>query len=223
MRALVAVLVVVAAASAAQAAPWAFELPAGYTEVPGSADAWAKQEHVPNTISFDGLNYTSPGGDVILSRLSYLIQPENTPTRALLVEIDASLADNNASTQRVAEGREFHGDQLIGETIAEKQGVRIHERRILAADTNGIVHGLHVICLGKPDKLADCEAAQKTAEIILANQAKLASGQPTHKQGDHTMIQRIAIYAFGALVLGLVVWLVQSLRRGQRPRRRGRR
>lgn len=213
---------VLAAASAAQAAPWAFELPAGYTEVPGSADAWAKQEHVPNTISFDGLNYTSPGGDVILSRLSYLIQPETTPTRALLVEIDASLADN-ASTQRVAEGREFRGDQLFAETIADKQGVRIHERRILAADTNGIVHGLHVICLGKPDKLAECEAAQKTAEIILANQAKLPAGQPTKQTGDHTMVQRIAIYAFGALVLGLIVWLVQSIMRGQRPRRRGRR
>ena len=213
---------VLAAASAAQAAPWAFELPAGYTEVPGSADAWAKQEHVPNTISFDGLNYTSPGGDVILSRLSYLIQPEATPTRALLEEIDASLADN-ASTQRVAEGREFHHDQLFSETVADKQGVRIHERRILAADTNGIVHGLHVICLGKPDKLADCEGAQKTAEIILVNQAKLPAGEPTKKTGDHTMVQRIAVYAFGALVLGLVVWLVQSLRRGQRPRRRGRR
>lgn len=216
-----AVLVVVAVASA-HAAPWALELPAGYTEVPGSAEAWAKQEHVPNTISFDGLNYTSPGGDVILSRLSYLIQPENTPTRALLVEIDASLADN-ASTQRISEGREFHGDQLVGETIAEKQGVRIHERRILAADTNGIVHALHVICLGKPDKLAECEVAQQTAEILLANQAKLAKGDSSKKKGEHSMVQRIAVYTFGALVLGLVVWLVQSIKRGQRPRQRGRR
>ena len=212
---------VLAAASAAHAAPWAFELPAGYTEVPGSADDWAKQEHLPNTISFDGLNYTSPAGDVILSRLSYLIQPENTPTRALLVEIDASLSDN-ASTQRISDGREFHGDQLVGETIAEKQGVRIHERRILAADTNGIVHGLHVICLGKPDKLADCEAAQQTMEILLMNQAKLASGSPSKKAAERSMVQRIAVYAFGALVLGLIVWVVQSIKRGQR-RRRGRR
>lgn len=219
MRALLVAGIIASAAAAAQAAPWAFELPAGYTEVPGSADAWAKQEHVPNTISFDGLNYTSPSGDVILSRLSYLIQPEGTPTRALLEEIDASLADN-ASTQRIAEGREFHNDQLFAETIAEKQGVRIHERRILVADTNGIVHGLHIICLGKPDKLADCEAAQKTAEIILANQAKLPAGTASKKPGDHTMVQRIAIYAFGALVLGLVVWLVQSIKRGQRRRRR---
>jgi hypothetical protein len=214
MRARVAAafVVVLAWAAAAHAAPWSLELPAGYTEQPGAADAEVEQlRKVARTVSVDAQVYVSPDGNVRLTRMTWLSKFDVTPGRGSLDSLDRGVASGGAkhATKNISATRELVGEQLIGEQLLDVDGTRVHMKRIYAADTANVVHMFTVVCAGPAEQLADCEKAQASMQLTLPNQASL-SGAPADEE---TSIAYVLGFATGVLVVVLaVVWLIRRAR-----------
>src|SRR5262249_8644185 len=160
------------------AAPWSFELPPGYTEVPTAGDPQLEQmRRVPGTVSLDAQVYLSREGDVQLTRMTVETQPDEAPTRALLEGMERGAVRGLAAQGAKHVSDEFHlvGNQLVAETIDESDTVRMHARRMYSADTSGVVHMFEVTCSGPISKLAACEKAQQTMQLTLPNEAPLGA------------------------------------------------
>jgi hypothetical protein len=184
-------------ATTAYAAPWSFELPAGYTEHPDSA-GWKSDQlgEQPNTVSIDGQVFQSPDDQVRLTRMT----------------LGFELAAKDRGRTHVSISREFRGDQLVSEQVDEVEGLRVQKRRIYAADSSGIVHVFSITCAGPANQLADCVKAQQTMVLMLPNQAPLDMTVVTPKQKPARTALIVQILG-GVLVLVLVIWYVVRRRR----------
>jgi hypothetical protein len=205
------IIVVLFLVSPASAAPWSFELPAGYSEVPGGADGELEQlRAVPRTVSADAQVYLSPDGRVRLTRMTWLSSFDVTPTRGNLVSLDKGVAAGGSKHGKVTrEAREIVGDQLVGEQVIDIEATRVQMRRIYAADRNRVVTMFTVVCAGPEDALAACDRAQQTMRLVLPNQASL-TGSPPQRRGT----AYVAGYVAGSVLVALgVVWLVLRMRR----------
>jgi hypothetical protein len=215
MRAFV-IAVVVCAAASVEAAPWSFELPAGYTEEPGAADE--QLEHLRKqepTLSVDAQFYLSSEGDVQLTRLTWLIQPDERPSRATLEEMDrvGVKGASEQATKRVSDSRQWVSDQLVAASILEVDGVRLVSRRLYSADTGGRVHMFTVMCAGPPDQLGECEKAQQTMQLTLPNQATLRDAPPSRSSRNRSLAYEIGRIAGGVVLIALLIWLLRKPRR----------
>jgi hypothetical protein len=211
MRALAFAAALVVAATAAQAAPWSVELPAGYTEQPGAGDALsaalAKQ---PRTVSADAQLYTSRDGSVRLTRVTWLTQFEVTPTHNSLLNLERGVMEGQKkqATTHVSDSFEWHGDQLVADQVDELAGMRVHQRRLYSADAANVVHMLMVICAGPADQLAECEKAQQSMELTLPSPAALSVAP-----GKQTNVAYLAgQITGGVLVLVLAIWYLRRRR-----------
>jgi hypothetical protein len=216
MRAVVFALVLCTAA-AAHAAPWSFNLPAGYTEIPGGSDAHVeKLRAVPGTVSADAQVYTSADGAVKLTRVTWLLKLDGPASRAELENMDRNTAKGSSkrATKHISESRSFNGDQLVAEQVDEVQNIRVHQRRIYAVDTSQVAHVLTVGCAGPADQLAECVKAQQSMVLMLPNQASLdvVVTKPDDGKKREFLLGQIA---GGVIVLVLVAWYV-ARRRKQR-------
>lgn len=213
VRALVAIVVVACAASLADAAPWSFELPDGYTEQPGAADAeLAKLRDVPRTVSVDAQVYLSPDGNVRLTRMTWLSQFDVPPTRGGLESMDRGVASGGGKHGTiVSDSRQLVGDQLVGDQVIDVDALRVHMRRVYAADTDRVVHMFTIVCAGPADALAACEKAQQTMQLVLPNQAPLSATPAAQKQTDVAYIA--GVITGSVLVVLVVAWLVLRARK----------
>jgi len=217
-RAVVAVVLVAITASTGHAAPWSFELPAGYTEQPGAAEAdLAALREAPRTVSADAQVYVSPDGTVRLTRLTWLSRFDAQPTRGGLETMDKQVAAGNERRgARVSESRDVIGDQLVAEQVLDIDGTRVDMRRIYAADRDRVVHMFTLVCAGPADRLADCERAQRSMQLVLPDQAAL-SGSAEEPPAERHVAALIGQIAGGVLVAAVALWLV--FRRDRRRRR----
>ncbi|HEY5950192.1 MAG TPA: hypothetical protein VIV40_32070 [Kofleriaceae bacterium] len=219
--------VICAAVTTASAAP-SFDLPAGYTERPGAADRNIAQVSAePLTVSDDEQVFMSADSTVALTRKVWLTRMDQPLSHKLLLDFDREMMGtiDDPSAKHISDDQRWVGEQLLAETVDEFRGARIHQRRLYAADTSGVVHVFAVNCMGPAERLAECEHAQQTMKLVLPNQATLPNqitplAKPKPKR---SLAQIIGGAATGALVIGLVVWVVQSARRGGRRRRQRRR
>lgn len=215
MKALVAIATLALVAARADAAPWSFELPEGYTEQPGAASAeLATLRNVPRTVSVDAQVYTSADGSVRLTRLTWLARFDVAPNRRALESLERGIAVGNArsANRQVSHETEFAGDQLVAEQVLELERMRVTMRRIYAADTENVVHVFTVICAGPVEQLGDCERAQRSMQLILPNAAPLAEARPRADAGTNVAYV-IGFVVGGVLMLGVAVWLVRRRRR----------
>jgi hypothetical protein len=209
MRGLVIVLVLSIAATAT-AAPWSFELPAGYTELPGAADGQLAQlRSMPNTQSVDAQIYMSPDGSVQLTRMTWATKMDDGASKKFVVSMDKGVVAgaSQQATKHISDSRHWVGDQLVAESTDDKAGVRVVQRRLYSADTSDVLHILMVICAGEAGQLAECEKAQQTMQLTLPNQAALP--QTAHKPVAYLIGQVVG----GLLVAAVVIWLVRRRRR----------
>ena len=211
-RAVLALALVAAATTAAHAAPWSFELPAGYTEQPGAGEADLERlRKVPRTVSVDAQVYLSPDGNVRLTRMTWLSKFDVAPTRGGLESLDKGVASGGGKHGTiVTESRQLVGDQLVGEQVIDVGALRVDMRRIFAADTEHVVHMFTVVCAGPAAQLAGCERAQQSMQLVLPNQASL-SGEQAARGSSHR--GKSTAYLVGQMVGGLLVaavalWLV---------------
>jgi len=213
----VAISIVICAAATAQAAPWSFELPAGFTEQPGAADVQLAQlRKQPTTVSVDAQIYLSQDG-VQLTRMTWLIRIANSPDRPSLEDLDRGVVAGGAkrASKHVSDSRHWVGDQLVAETIDEVGDSQVRQRRIYAADTAGVVHMFGLICAGVADQLADCEKAQQTMQLKIPHEAALLATSPPKKIVDLPfIIGQVSGFLIVAIIL---VWYV--LRRRNRAAR----
>jgi hypothetical protein len=199
------------AASRAHAAPWSFELPDGYTEQPGVADAQLEAlRKVPRTVSVDAQVYLSPDGTVRLTRVTWLSQFDVPPTKGGLESLERGVIANFAkqATKHISDGHHFAGDQLVGEQVDEVGGERVQQRRLYSADRDKVVHLFWVICAGPPERLGACTKAQQSMQLTLPNAAPLspASAQPTE---ELDVAYVVGLVTGVTIVLLLVVWFVR--------------
>lgn len=215
MRALLAIAFVTTVATAAHAAPWSVELPAGYTEQPGAAEAHlAKLRAIPGTVSVDAQVYTPADGSVQLMRLTWRSRLDGPPSRDALENMERGLLSGSRKdlANHVSDARRFDGDQLVADQVDEVDGARIHQKRIYAVDTSNIAHMLGVVCTGAADQLGACEKAQQTMQLTLPNPAALdmqvTTGTP--KQDRSFVLGQIT---GGLLVAILAIWYLVRKRR----------
>lgn len=204
---------VLGAAATAQAAPWSFELPEGYTEQPGAADAQIEAlRKQPFTVSLDAQLYLSPDSNVQLTRMTWLMKLNAAPSRASVVNLDRGVVKGAAAqaTHHVSDTRHWIGDQLVAESIDDKDGYLVAHRRLYSADSQGIVHILTVICAGPIGQLGDCERAQQTMQLALPDQAPLPNDSPKRETDLAYLAGQIT---GGLLVAALVIWLVRRRNR----------
>jgi hypothetical protein len=219
----VASAVVLGATTLAHAAPWSFELPAGYTEQPaeGAADVAALRAR-KQTVSVDAQVYMSPDNTVMLRRLTWKTRMDGPLSREVLVAFDhESVGDPDPNGQHISDDRKWIGDQLVADTIDELRGKRLHQRRLYSADSSGVVYVMAVTCLGPAEQLGDCEQAQQSMQLTLPDAATLPE-KAAPKRKRETGVGTVALIggaAFVALVIGLIAWVIQSARRGGRRRR----
>lgn len=214
MRALI-IAAVLGAAASAHAAPWSFNLPDGYTELPGAANAYVeKLRDIPRTVSADAQLYTPPGGAVQLTRITLRSQFDEAPTRDTLENMDRGAVESTAKqvTKRISATRQFHGDQLVANQVDEMAGLRVTQRRLYAADTSNVVHLFTVMCAGPTDQLAECEKAQQSMVLMLPNQASL-DVRVTTSRPDQEREFLLGQIAGGVIVLVLVIWYVARRRK----------
>jgi hypothetical protein len=212
MRAL-AIAVVMCAAASADAAPWSFELPAGYTEVPGAAESQLQVlRKQPTTVSVDAQVYLAPDQTVQLTRITLLSKMSTLPSRASLVQMDRGVVSgaSKQATKHVSDTRNWVGDQLVADTVDEKDEIRVHQRRLYSADAEGVVHMFTLICAGAADQLAECEKAQQTMQLTLPNQAALPNESPKRK---HDIAYVIGQIMGGLVVVVLLIWLLVRRRK----------
>jgi hypothetical protein len=212
MRAVVVASLVMAAATA-QAAPWSVELPAGYTEQPGGADALtAALSKRPRTVTADAQLYLSPDGRVRLTRVTWLTRFAIAPTRNGLLNLERGVMEGakKQATTHVSDSFEWHGEQLVADQVDDVAGIRIHQRRLYSADTSRVVHALLVVCAGPADQLADCEKAQQTMELTLPDAASLTAAPAEDKKSNVAYL--IGQITGGVLVLVLAIWYVMRRR-----------
>lgn len=217
MRAAVFALVL-CAATTAHAAPWSFNLPAGYTELPGAGEAHvAKLRDIPGMVSADAQVYAAADGAVQLTRITLRLQRDEAPSRDTVESLDRGAVEGTAKqvTKRISATRQLHGDQLVAEQIDEIDGKRVHQRRLYAADTSNAVHVFNVICAGPEDQLAACEKAQQSMVLMLPNQASLDVRVTKPDQDTKQLEFLLGQITGGVLVLALVIWYV-ARRRKQR-------
>ena len=208
MRAL-AITIVLGLASTASAAPWSIELPDGYTEVPGAAEAQLKtMRAMPNTLAVDGQIYLSPDSNVQLTRLTWHTKLTDGGSRASVVSLDKGVVQGAArqATKHISDQRNWIGDQLVAESIDEKDGIRITQRKLYSADTSGVLHVMMVICAGAAENLGTCERAQQSMQLTLPNQAPL----PESAGKDKDLAYRIGQITGVVVVLALLIWLVRK-------------
>jgi hypothetical protein len=210
IRVLAVLAAVVVTSSTAHAAPWSFELPAGYTEVPGAADEQlARLRKVVRTVSADAQVYVSPDGRVRLTRMTWLSKFDVTPTRGGIEKMDRELsAGNGKAGTIVSESRELVGEQLLGEQVVDIGELRADMRRLYAADREQVVTMFTVICAGAKDALGDCERAQQTMRLELPNQASISGAAP-----EASKLPYVLGALGGAAVLGVLIWLWWRRRR----------
>jgi hypothetical protein len=204
------ILFVILASSVAHAAPWSFELPAGYTELPGAADAQIEGlRKTVRTVSADAQMYVSSDGRVRLTRMTWLSKFDVAPTRGGLEKMDRELsAGNGKAGSIVSESRELVGEQLLGEQVIDIGQLRADMRRLYAADRDHVVTMFTVICAGPKDALADCDRAQQTMRLELPNQASISGAVP-----DASKLPYVLGSIGGAAVLGVLLWLWWRRRR----------
>lgn len=211
MRLLVFALALLAA-SRAHAAPWSFELPAGYTEQPGVADAQLEAlRKVPRTVSVDAQVYVSPDGTVRLTRMTWLSQFAVPPTKGGLESLERGVMSGAAkqATKHVSDSYRFEGDQLVADQVDEVGGERVQQRRLYSVDRDKVVHLFMVICAGPPDRLGACTKAQQSMQLTLPNAAALSPAQPE----QHDVAYIIGVITGIAIVLLLVAWLARRATR----------
>ncbi len=215
MRLLLFVVVMItAAAPYAHAAPWSFELPEGYTEQPGAADAEIAQlRSVPRTVSADAQIYLSADGSVRLTRMTWLSRFDVPPTRGALESMERDIAAGNArgANRVVSQDARFVGDQLVADQVLELERRRVDMRRIYAADTENVVHMVAVICAGPADQLADCEKAQATMQLVLPNQAALGAKSTEERGAGLALV--LVLCGSVLVVIVVAVWLVRRARK----------
>lgn len=216
MKALLAIGFVALFAAGARAAPWSFELPEGYTEQPGAANAEIAQlRDVPRTVSVDAQVYTSADGSVRLTRLTWLSQFDVAPNQRALESLERSIAVGNTrgANRQVSHEAQLVGDQLVADQVLELERMRVHMRRIYAADTANVVHMFTVICAGPAEQLADCERAQQSMQLILPNQAPLGAAPPRDDGAPNIALVAGSVLG-GFLMLCAAAWLLRRRRKG---------
>jgi hypothetical protein len=196
--------------STAHAAPWSFELPEGYTELPGAADAQLRtMRAMPRTLSVDGQIYVSPDQTVQLTRLTWDSDLTGGGGKLGIENLDEGMVQGAArhATKHISDSRHWVGDQLVAESIDDKGGIRIVQRKLYSADTNGVLHVLLLFCAGPADNLGTCERAQQTMQLTLPNQAALPDKSPRE---ERDVAYRIGQITGVVLIVALLVWLVRK-------------
>jgi len=218
MRALAVIVVGVCAATDAQAAPWSFELPAGYAEEPGATDddVAALRSHA-GTISADAQLFVSPDQQVVLVRLTWVSKVDGPISRELLVDLDRK-GTHQSESVHLSDERHWVGEQLVAESVESIRGKRLRQRRLYSVDTSARIHVFAITCVGSVNQLAACEEAQQSMQLKLPNEAKVPA--TAKRSSGKSLIHIIGGAAFAALVLGLIAWVVQSAKRGGRRRPR---
>jgi hypothetical protein len=208
-------------AETASAAEATLDLPAGYAEQPGAADAdIASLRADPRTVRVDAHVFVAPN-EVLLSRVALEAKPTVPLSQRVLLDLEREgRLGIPGTTLHISSERSWQNDQLVADSVDTARGLRAHQRRIYAADRRGIVHLFAVTCIGPRDQLADCEKAQQSMRLKLAEQATLPA-EITPK-ANRKMVHIIGGAATLALVIGLTMWVIQSARRGSRRRRRRR-
>lgn len=200
------------APATALAAPWSFELPAGYTEQIGAGDSYAATlGNMSHTVSADVQVYLSADGNVRLTRTLWTQKPDDPPTKQSVEATDRNLVSGAAlvDAKHISDSRRFVGDLLVADCVDEKSGVRVVQHRLIAADTSNLVHVFTVMCsaaVGTP--MTECEQAQQTMQLDFPTRVALRD-EPGPSEGA-ALAQQII---FGVLILSFVVWLVVRRRR----------
>ena len=212
-----AVAMLLCAATSAQAAPWSVELPDGYVEQPGAADAelveLRKQE---GTVGVDAQVYAHPDGKS-LTRMSWQFRLDAPATPTMLELIDKGVVSGAAEEggKHISDTRQISGDQLVAESRDEDEGLLVIQRKLYAVDKSGVMHMLMVVCAGAPDKIADCEKAQQSMQLTLPNQAPLVSkaAAKAAREARNPPAYLIGKIVGGVLAAMLIVWLIDRARR----------
>jgi hypothetical protein len=211
-----AIAALLALATSADAAPWSFELPRGFSEEKVPEDHIAQLRAKKQTVNLDAQAYSS--GDLALLRVTWLVKLEPPITRAALERFDEQAAiDMAARGTNFATGRSWINQQLVGRSAEDVGDVHVTQRRLYALAADNIIHILALTCFGPADDLAPCETAQRTMQITLPNPVAVPIRVATP---TWTLGYKLAAAALLALVIGLVAWVIQSARRGGRRRRR---
>jgi hypothetical protein len=214
MRRIIIAAIVLGAATAT-AAPWSFELPAGYTELPGVADSQLAQlREIPNTVSVDAQFYMSPDRNVQLTRMTWLMNMAGA-TRARVIHADeaAVAGASSVATTHVSDTRHWVGDQLVAESVDLDSSDRVVRRTLYSVDTSDVLHIVMLICTGPADQLGECEHAQQTLQLTLPNQATLEEKTASPRSADeHDLAYQIGRVIGFVGMLALIIWLVRRSR-----------
>ena len=218
MRALAVIVVGVCAATNAQASPWSFALPEGFVEEQGATeDDVAALRALPGTVAADAQLFVSPDEQVVLVRLSWSSKNDGPVSREQLIDLDRK-GTHQSESVHLSDDRHWVGEQLVAESVESIRGKRLHQRRLYSVDTTGVLHVFAVTCIGSANQLAACEKAQQSMQLKLPNEAKVPAR--AKRSSGKSMIQIVGGAAFGALLLGLIAWVIQSAMRGGRRRPR---
>jgi hypothetical protein len=218
MRA-IAIAALLLATGSAVAAPWSIQLPVGFSEEPVPDEQLAALRAMKETISVDAQAFSTAGDEIVLTRVTWLLKLPAPITRASIERFDREQhAAMDPSAQNFTANRSWIGPQMVATSSQDVGTVHIKQRRIYALAADGVVHLLSVSCFGARDDIAPCEASQRTMKITLPNPMAV----PTRGVAKDTSSfgHKIGLAALVALVLGLVAWVFQSVRRGPRRRRR---
>lgn len=222
MRIHLTVAFLVALASPAFADDAHVDVPAGWTEV--SQDLMKPiLENVrkePSTLDVSGTAFMSPDQSAQLSIMRYKLRTEGF-TRGALEQFDRGVAAGVAKSaeKHISESRHFEGNQLLGESVDENQGMRIVQRRMSAFDSAHDIHLVTVACTVPKDVTSDgCAKALATATMTLPGVPIPAASDDDDALAGKSKEYR-AGYLVGkalgyiAIVIAVLVFVIRARRR----------
>lgn len=206
MRALIVALLMTVASSA-QAAPWSFEMPPGYTEAPGIVDDMVnKLRAQQGSQEIDAQAYIDSNAAVQLTRIAWRFKmPSETSKRALeAFEWGVTQGAAKEAQKHISDSKHFENALLIGESIDENDGVQVHHRRLYALGRDGIVTLFWIMCAGQADAVGECTKAQQSM-VLSVPDAQPITNESVEKDAAYLIGKIIG----GVLVALIVVWFIR--------------
>jgi hypothetical protein len=226
---LAAAIAVVLGVTATAGAESTFQLPAGYVEQPGVADA-ALGDSLSRkgvTVNADATAFVSPDRNVVLLRMRWTSWLGEQLSRTALEQVDRELeAGMNeamlAGVEHISASRRFVDDQLVAESVDELDGAGFRSRRVYGVDAFGFAHMFALVCAGPKDELGYCVTAMRTMRLTVPNQVSLLALANTRprKPNAWSFANIVGTAVLLALIIGLASWIYASANRRKRRRRR---
>lgn len=180
--------------------------PAGWTEAKADQavlDSIGREEGVKRT---DGRQWAAPSGDAALIILELDSYHEDISTHALFETLEQGVSSGaSRQAKSLSKTRQTRGHAVVVDEILDSSGVRLHMRRIYAADAADVVHLVSATCStagGQPSPA--CEAALETLGIQVEAVAFESGGK---------LVYRLGKYALGGLAVVLLIAFIVSKRR----------